>query len=290
MRGSRASGSSIVCAALGGLRRLGDVDLRRRRLRRNRLEVLAHLLERGLGVDVADDRDHGVVRRVVGLEERRDVFHRRRAQIRHRADHRVLVREVLVGQLVDDLEGAAVGLIVHAEAALLLDRVDLVVELLLRDHQRPHPVGLEEQREIELVGRQDLEVERPILVGRAVHAAAVHEHQIGMLAGTDVLGALEHHVLEQVREPGAALALVARADVVVHRNREDRRGVILRDDHAQPVLEAGVGELDPLDRRRAQRQAGHCRQSGDAPMDASLRERFMADLLEADGRGLTSAR
>jgi hypothetical protein len=33
--------------------------------------------------------------------------------------------------------------------------------------------------------------------------------------GTDVLGPLEHHVLEQVREAGAALALVARADVVV---------------------------------------------------------------------------
>ena len=84
-----------------------------------------------------------------------------------------------------------------------------------------------------------------------------------MLAGTDVLGALEHHVLEQVGEPGAPFALVARADVVVHRDREHGGGVVLRDDHAQPVLEARVGELDPLDWRRAQRQAGHCRQSGD---------------------------
>ena len=175
----------------------------------------------------------------------------------------MLVGDVVVGELVDQLEGASVGLVVHAQAALLLDCVDLVLERVFGDHQRPHPVGLEEEREVELVGRQDLVVERALLVGRAVHAAAVHEHQVGMLARADVLGALEHHVLEQVGEPGAALALVARADVVVHRNCEYRGGVVLRNDHAQPVLEARVGELDPFDRRRAQRQAGHCRQSGD---------------------------
>ena len=70
-----------------------------------------------------------------------------------------------------------------------------------------------------------------------------------MLARADVLGPLEHHVLEQMREPGAPLALVARADVVVDDDREHRRGVILRDDHAQAVLELGVGELDRLDGR-----------------------------------------
>ena len=98
--------------------------------------------------------------------------------------------------------------------------------------------------EVELVGRQRLEVERPLLVGRAVHRAAVDEDQVRVLAGPDVLGALEHHVLEQMGEAGAALALVARADVVVDDDGEDRRRVVFGDDHAQAVLELGVGELD----------------------------------------------
>ena len=68
-----------------------------------------------------------------------------------------------------------------------------------------------------------------------------------MLAGADVRGSLEHHVLEEMREAGAALALVARADVVVDGDGEDGRRVILGDDHAQAVLQLGVGELDLLD-------------------------------------------
>ena len=63
--------------------------------------------------------------------------------------------------------------------------------------------------------------------------AAVVEDEREMFAGTDLLGSFEHHVLEQVREPGPALALVARADVVGDGDRVDRRGVILGDDHAQ---------------------------------------------------------
>ncbi len=80
-----------------------------------------------------------------------------------------------------------------------------------------------------------------------------------MLALADVLGALEHHVLEEVGESGSSLSLVARADVVVDGDREDRRGVVLGDDDAQPVGERGVGELgwggvEPRRRQRRERR------------------------------------
>ena len=64
-----------------------------------------------------------------------------------------------------------------------------------------------------------------------------------MLAGADVLGALEHHVLEQVGEAGAALALVARAGVVGDGDRVQRSVVILGDDDAQAVGQARIGEF-----------------------------------------------
>jgi hypothetical protein len=94
------------------------------------------------------------------------------------------------------------------------------------------------------------------LVGRAVHRPAVGKDEVRVLSGTDVGGALEHHVLEEVREAGAALALIARADVVIDRDGEDRRRVIFRDDHAQPVFELRVSELDFLDwcRRETERR------------------------------------
>ncbi len=73
----------------------------------------------------------------------------------------------------------------------------------------------------------------------------------------DVLRALEHHVLEEVREAGASLALVARADVVLDDDGVDRRRVILGDDHAQAVLELRVGELDLADRRGGHAKRRH---------------------------------
>ena len=71
------------------------------------------------------------------------------------------------------LAAAAVRLVVPPEPALFLHCVALVVEVVLRDLERPHAVGFEENPEVELIGRQRLEVERAVLVGRAVHVAAV---------------------------------------------------------------------------------------------------------------------
>ena len=149
-------------------------------------------------------------------------------------------------------ERLAVRLVVEPEPPLFLDRVALVVEVVLRDLERPHAVGLEEQPEIELIGRQRFEVQRAILVGRPVHRAAVVEDQREVLAGADLLGPFEHHVFEQMREPGAALPLVTRADVVGDGDRVDGRGVVFRDDHAETVLELRVGERDA---RRGRRNA-----------------------------------
>ena len=204
------------------LRRLGHVRLGRRRLRGDGLEVLPHLREALLRLHVADDRHDGVVRRVVGPEERRDVLDRGGAQVRHRPDHRVLVVEVLVRQVLQHLVGLAVGLVVDALAPLFLHRVDLVLQVFLGDARREgaHAVRLEEEAEIELVGGKRLEVVGAVLVRGPVHvpAVVVDEHEV--LAAADVLRPLEHHVFEEVRESGASLPLVARPHVVGHARSE----------------------------------------------------------------------
>jgi hypothetical protein len=59
-----------------------------------------------------------------------------------------------------------------------------------------------------------------------------------------VLAAVEHQVLEQVRESRSARRLVLRADVVPDRDGDDRGLVVLVHDHPQPVVQAKLGERD----------------------------------------------
>ena len=62
------------------------------------------------------------------------------------------------------------------------------------------------------------------------------------LAFLDVRGSLEHEVLEEVREPGAARLLARRADVIPDVHRRERHGVVLVQDHVQPVRQRELGE------------------------------------------------
>ena len=156
----------------------------------------------------------------------------------------MLVREVVVRERVDRLVRVAVRIVVDREPPFLLHRVALVVEILLVDHERAHAVGFEVEAEVELIRWKRFEVQRAVLVGGAVHVAAVIEDEHEVLTRPDVLRSLEHHVLEEVGESRAAAPFVARADVVAHRDRVDRRVMVLGDDDAQAVLEPRVGERD----------------------------------------------
>jgi hypothetical protein len=95
-----------------------------------------------------------------------------------------------------------------------------------------------------LIRWQYVEVRGAILIRRAVHTAAVIEDQIILLAGANVFGTLEHHVLEQMRKTGATGSFVARADVVCDVYRDYRRAVILHRDYTQTVSEARLFQFD----------------------------------------------
>ena len=55
-----------------------------------------------------------------------------------------------------------------------------------------------------------------------------------------VLGALEHHVLEKMREAAAAARFEAEADLIIDADRDYGRGMVGRDDDAQAIGERGV--------------------------------------------------
>ena len=254
--------------SVGGTRQVAE--RRDVRVRRDRPEVALGGGQDIGGLDVADDRQDRVVRRVVGPEERADVLDRGRVEVVHRSDRRVVVRvlrreEVALELLLE----RAVRPVVVRPALLVLDDLALVVEVLLaeRVEEGRHPVGLEPQGQLELVRRQRLEVVRPVEPGRAVHRPAGGLDERDVLGLGDVPRALEHDVLEEVGEAGLAGDLVLGPDVVPEVDRDDRGEVVLGHDDAQAVVEALVAERRPRGRRWARVTS---RVRGGAGRDGSL--------------------
>ena len=197
------------------------------------------LLVRDLGRHVAGDDDDGVVRAVVRAEPLLDVVERRRVEVLHRPDRRVVVGVALgVGRVVDELAGHPVR-VVLALPLLVLNDPALLVELGLVHgaKQVAHPVGLHEQDGVERLGRDVLEVVRPVRVGRPVEVGGPDALQHLEVVVVEVLGPVEHEVFEQVGEPALPVGLVLRPDVVPHVDGDDGRLVVLVDDEREPVVE-----------------------------------------------------
>ncbi len=155
----------------------------------------------------------------------------------------MLRRKELFLELVEPL---AVGSVVVARALLVLDDVALIVEVLLVEgvQKRRHPVGLEPQRQLQLVARHRLEVVGSVQPGRAVERPAGRLDQAHVLSLGNVARALEHDVLEEVGKAGLAGNLVLGADRIPDADRDDRGQMVFGDDQPQPVGQSLVGEPD----------------------------------------------
>ena len=149
-----------------------DAHVGRRRqvgVRGDRAEVALDHGQRRIGLEVAGHGEDRVVRRVVGGEE---LAARPRAT-RPTGPPSSRWSSGGTGATRGRRAPACarprpVRLVVDAPAALVLHDVALVVELLLRHRrqERGHPIGLEPQRQLELVAGERLEVVRAVEPGR----------------------------------------------------------------------------------------------------------------------------
>ncbi len=232
-RGERVD---VAGAPLGGQVGLGELRPLRRLALRYVAEVRLHQAGGRSHLEVAGDGEHGVAGRVVLLEEVLSLGHRGALQVDEGA-----VPVVRVGERVEhhrrqlQPREPAVRPVQHVDPDLLLDHVDLVAQVLLGEAGTAHPVGLQEQRPLQGVGRQRLEVVGVVQVGGAVErpAGALHVAEVGQLL--QVRRALEHQVLEEVGEAGPPLRLGADAHVVDDRHAHHRGGRVGREHHAQAV-------------------------------------------------------
>ena len=240
----------LARALLFLLARLGDVRLRLPRRRGDPAEVLAHPGERLRRVDVAGHDQHRVTRRVVGFEELPHVAQRCRVEMLEIAVEVVRVVPVGVRHLrqIEPRE-PAIGLIEDVDLDLVLHHRLLIGQIVLGDVEAAHAVGFGPQHRLEGLARDDLVIVREVEAGRSVECAAIRFDQADECVLAEMLGALEHHVLEQVGEPGPVLRLDAEPDVVVHANHRGRRRRVPRQHDLQPVRQRVV--LDRNVQRRA---------------------------------------
>jgi hypothetical protein len=150
------------------------------------------------------------------------------------------------GLVVDDLVQPAERLVVDPQPAFLFHHVPLVRERFLVDPERRHPVGFEPQGQRQIL-RGHRFPEHRFVIGRVRVALAAPARNHGRVSfGLNVLRALEHQMLEQMREPGAPRFLVFRADVIPELHVDNRRRVILGEDDRQTVRKRRELVLDSV--------------------------------------------
>jgi len=178
--------------------------------------------------------------RVVGGVESARVLERDLLQVRHVADGGPGVRVPLAEEhLVQPLVGHAVGAVLVGLLALVHHHPALHLKHLAGEHgkEEAHAVALQPERQLHRVRGHGLVVVGAVQPGGAVVGAAHALQQVVELPLGRVERALEHQVLEEMGQPGAAGRLVAAAHAVHQVHGHDRRRAVLVADDAHPVAQ-----------------------------------------------------
>jgi hypothetical protein len=189
---------------------------------RHAAEVLLDELLRLSRLEIADQHQRRIRRDVVRGVEVAHIVNRGGFEVLHAADGGMLVwmcRERLV---VDDLVEPSIRLVVHAHPPLFLHHFTFVDERVAVDAERRHPVGLEPQRQRQIVRRHGLPEHRFIVGGIRVRLPPDPRDERCMRFGLYVFRSLEHHVLEEVRSRCAPSS--RSGDVNAKLQVDDRRG------------------------------------------------------------------
>ena len=144
-------------------------------------------------------------------------------------------RERALGHQQVDL---AVGLVFPLPFLILHD-APLFVHLRGVDdaEQVTHAVRFHPQRDVERAGGDILEVIGPVVIRGAVLVGRADALEWLEVIVVEVLAAVEHQVLEEMREPGASRLLVLGAHVVPDVHGNNGRLVVFVHEQRQPIFQ-----------------------------------------------------
>ncbi|MNP28769.1 hypothetical protein D3C76_1217600 [compost metagenome] len=187
--------------------------------------------------DIADHHQCGIVRHVPGLIPLAQLFDLHALKISHPTDGRRVIATGRIGHGLEQLEGLGVGVVVRAQAALFLDDFDFAGELIGRQAQGRHAVGLKLQGYAQAVAGQYLVIGGVVVAGEGVFFGAQVAQDARGLTRANFFTALEHHVFQGMGQAGLARRLVTGADLVPDLRNHHRCAVIFTYDDLQAIVE-----------------------------------------------------
>jgi hypothetical protein len=128
---------------------------------------------------------------------------------------------------------------------LLEHHLDLVAHLVRVEAGVQHRVAEHVDAHVELLGGQGGVVDRDVVGGVGVDAAARALHLARDLAEAAPLGALEEHVLVEVGDAALVVALVGGADPGPDLELGHRRQLGGAEQHGEPVGQHLAGDVEP---------------------------------------------
>ena len=180
-------------------------------------------------VEIARYDERRVAGRVIFVVKLLDVIDRRAAQIGNLSDHGPAVRMSLRKQVLERQVPCQTVRHVLALTFFVRHDVDLAFEPALghRVDEIAHTVGLHPQHLLQRIARHGLEIDGTVVARAAVERAAERVYFLEKGVARQVLGTLEEHVLEKVRETRFARFLAVTAHMVLDSHGNDRIGGIL---------------------------------------------------------------
>ena len=162
---------------------------------------------------------------------------------------------------------AARGAVVGAHAPFLLNHLLLRREVLVLEAGVHHAVGFELDGRADGVPAHGGVVDGGVVGGERVGAAAVLPDDAGILLGGHLLGALEQHVLQEVRDAALAVHLVPGPHPVPDLEGDGRAPVVFQQQHLEAVVQDLLPDLHHALGRGCSgsgRKQGHEHQTGEA--------------------------
>ena len=202
------------------------------------------------GIDIAGNHDDCVVRRVKSTIKSDRVIARELFHFVTPADHRLSIRIIQIERGIDLLGEAGTRIVSDALVLFFENDVALGQNDVIRELKPGHPIGLEFHDRLQLVARNALVVARVILRREGILLAADVRDHLREFSRRIFRRALEHQVLEEMRQSRLARRLVGGADFVPDHMRHDGRAAIRDDHNLQSVGEREVSDFGAGGERR----------------------------------------
>ena len=221
-----------------------------------------------LGIDVAGNHQRGVVWGIEALVEGQRILAVELFDFLAPADDRPAIRVIEIERRHHLLGQPRLRVVGDPHVEFFEHDIALRQHVLVLQDQPGHAIGLEFHHPGQLLARHALVVAGIVRRGERVLVAADPKHGLGKFTDRVLAGALEHQVLEKMRQTGFAGRLVGGADLVPDHLRDDG-GAVIRDHHnLQAVAESEAGG-----RLRGHRGLGERAAGGDSERSEQRNEK-----------------